>query len=479
MRGKWKLCGTESSKLVIAICLFVLMDCTILGINVYITQMVERDALAINIAGRQRMLSQRLFKSLLLIHQTEQSQVYRDELNYTYNRFVTTLEGFSEGGIVFDGADNPVWIEPVHDQQVREILNTTWEILAPIQPLIESELAGNGTSRSLLQTVQVVQADNLKLLDLMNSLTLRMEQLSRKKTQLIRQVQSIAMLVTLVNFFLIVRYLFLRARKAQTESRTLLDLIDNTSASLLLTDQQGKVVMTNRASQELFGLSPEQLAEMRWSELVTKTDGRDAIIDRDGQVIPVELKQRDVCLDGVNYRFNTLLDMSHVKEEHARLAYMANHDPLTGLVNRRVMFDRLELELRHARRLGSKLGVFFIDLNKFKAVNDNLGHKLGDELLVEIANRLQQTVRETDTVARYGGDEFILLMTGVSDEDQVNAMKRKLFAVFEQPFSLQGQLISQTASVGYACYPLDADNSADLIHVADQTMFAHKHSAIA
>ncbi|MFW1677096.1 diguanylate cyclase domain-containing protein [Pontibacter sp. JAM-7] len=466
----------SGNKLVIAICIFVLLDCSILGINIFITHQVEQDALAINIAGRQRMLSQRFTKSLLLIQQSAQPEAYLQELKYSYSRFVSTLQGFTSGGTVFDGADNPVWIRQIQDEKVQAILSDTWAIITPLQPLIEAQLAGNNSPRQQQVAVQTVQQENLKVLKLMNSLTLRIEQLSKIKTSLIRQVQSAALLFTLVNFFFVVKYLLQRTRQAQAESRSLLDLIDNTSACLLLTDTRGRIVMSNKASQEAFGYSADEFSCLNWDKLLQTDGGQDHVVCKNGPLLPVELKQKKVRFNGVQYRVMTLVDLSRVTEEHARLAYMANHDPLTGLVNRRVLFDRIELELRHARRSALQLGVFFVDLDKFKAVNDTYGHKQGDEILVKVASRLQHAVRETDTVARYGGDEFILLMTGVSDKAQFEAMKHKLRSAFAVPFDIEGKPFQIDASVGFACYPADANNAADLVQHADQLMFAQKDS---
>ncbi|NDI84771.1 GGDEF and EAL domain-containing protein [Undibacterium crateris] len=170
----------------------------------------------------------------------------------------------------------------------------------------------------------------------------------------------------------------------------------------------------------------------------------------------------------------TVLDITARKQSEAIIWQQANIDPLTGLPNRRMFYDRLEQNLRQSKRRNSLLAVLFIDLDFFKEVNDTLGHATGDSLLVEAAKRLRLCVRETDTVARLGGDEFTVSLPDQSDTVQVEQIARKIIEQLASPFHVAGEEIYLSASIGITLYPRDADNLADLIKHADQAMYAAK-----
>ncbi len=142
-------------------------------------------------------------------------------------------------------------------------------------------------------------------------------------------------------------------------------------------------------------------------------------------------------------------------EAHAtRIEYMAKHDALTGLPNRTALADRVEVLAAHAHRAGELLVLLFLDLDRFKHVNDTFGHDAGDALLKVIAKRLREAVRESDTVARLGGDEFVILLTGITEVDAVNAVVAKILATIEQPVVVEDQtLFVSWRAIGAAICP--------------------------
>jgi diguanylate cyclase (GGDEF)-like protein len=156
------------------------------------------------------------------------------------------------------------------------------------------------------------------------------------------------------------------------------------------------------------------------------------------------------------------------------LEHRALHDALTNLPNRELLLDRLSVALARRVRAGTSVGVIFIDLDQFKAINDEYGHSVGDELLVSVAHRLQREVREGDTVARYGGDEFVVLCEDLASEATATPLARRLEAAIAQPVTAGGRLLSVTASVGVV---VESDPAADpeavLAH-ADAEMYRHK-----
>ena len=175
-------------------------------------------------------------------------------------------------------------------------------------------------------------------------------------------------------------------------------------------------------------------------------------------------------------RTNTQLEGEIVERRQAqsKLNYLAYHDPLTGLSNRRSFIERLEESLRDTARNGERLAVLFIDLDQFKQVNDSLGHGVGDELLVSVAARLSEHVRLIDVLARLGGDEFICLMEAARDNDEVEMLAREIIGAFEYPFNLGDHELFLTASVGISLSPGDGDSVLDLMRNADTAMYRAK-----
>ena len=158
------------------------------------------------------------------------------------------------------------------------------------------------------------------------------------------------------------------------------------------------------------------------------------------------------------------------------LEHLARHDPLTGLPNRRVFFERLEHALAAARRSAKPLAVLFVDLDHFKQLNDSLGHSIGDRVLQAVANLLRSATRESDTVARLGGDEFVILIEQLDDPGRVVAVLHKLHERFQLPILLDGHEIKVQASMGLSLFPRDGDDIESLVQQADRAMYVAKNA---
>jgi diguanylate cyclase (GGDEF)-like protein len=167
-------------------------------------------------------------------------------------------------------------------------------------------------------------------------------------------------------------------------------------------------------------------------------------------------------------------DMTDRKVAEERLAHMAYHDALTGLPNRVTFKESLEREIRNAKRRSESVGVILFDLDRFKEVNDTLGHAAGDRLLVLVAERLKSVVRDTDTVARISGDEFCAVLPGQTDLQGAFEVCRRIKKTFSTPFLLDGQSVNVTASLGISSYPTDGDTPEILVKNADIAMFRAK-----
>jgi len=159
----------------------------------------------------------------------------------------------------------------------------------------------------------------------------------------------------------------------------------------------------------------------------------------------------------------------------ARLQHMAQYDQLTGLPNRGLLYDRIKTALAMARREHERLSVLYLDLDRFKPVNDTLGHSVGDLLLQGVAARLRQCVRESDTVARIGGDEFVVLLQRMHEAGQVAAIAAKIHEAISRPFTLDGHTLNITPSIGIAHYPEHGELAQQLLKHADQAMYRAKH----
>ncbi|WOJ92740.1 EAL domain-containing protein [Congregibacter variabilis] len=184
-----------------------------------------------------------------------------------------------------------------------------------------------------------------------------------------------------------------------------------------------------------------------------------AVIDEEGSI------HHYVCLYS---------DITALKHHEKELQKIANFDPLTGLVNRHLFEDRLEQSLANCERSGQHLALAYIDIDSFKSINDAYGHATGDGFLIGIAENMQLALRETDTLARIGGDEFIALVTNLDDLEDLNPVSQRLLEAAAQSVNVDGREIAGSASIGIARYPLDGEDSGMLIRCADQAMYEAK-----
>jgi diguanylate cyclase (GGDEF)-like protein len=194
----------------------------------------------------------------------------------------------------------------------------------------------------------------------------------------------------------------------------------------------------------------------------------------DGSVVEVEVaSMRLEAEEPVTIQL-VLRDITERKLVERQIRNLAYHDALTGLPNRILLQDRAEIAIEQAKRLDRFVGVLFIDLDGFKQINDSLGHALGDRLLVAVAERLPRAVRKGDTLARWGGDEFVLVLPDVGRPDEVVAVAHDVIGELFSEFPLAGCSARLSASVGVAVFPTDGRDFATLLHRADAAMYRAK-----
>jgi diguanylate cyclase (GGDEF)-like protein/PAS domain S-box-containing protein len=256
---------------------------------------------------------------------------------------------------------------------------------------------------------------------------------------------------------------------------------------------KGRLLECNEAFARILGYASreEVLARSVFDLFFDRSDREDSLrrLEEKGTLTNFELRMRrkdetavwvlenETLLrgeDGEHLVEGTLIDITERKLAEKRIEFHAYHDPLTGLPNRIFLKDRLDVALAHARRSGASLAVMFLDLDRFKDVNDRLGHVVGDWLLQRVAERLRDCVREDDTVARLGGDEFVLLLPQVRQVDGATRVAAKIMARMESPFPKEGHDLRVTASIGIALFPQDGDSTDALLKNADQAMYRAK-----
>ncbi|MBI2308929.1 MAG: EAL domain-containing protein [Rhodocyclales bacterium] len=267
--------------------------------------------------------------------------------------------------------------------------------------------------------------------------------------------------------------------------------------AIAVTDARGNFVSVNRAftevtgyaQDEVIGRNPRILQSGRhdqafyaamWSQMAATGSWQGEVWNRrkSGEIYPEWLNISAVRSPAgeITHYVAIFSDITERKAAQARIEYLAHHDPLTGLPNRSLLRERLEQEIGRARRNESKVGVLFLDLDRFKTVNDSLGHAVGDRLLREVANRLRRCLRESDVVCRQGGDEFIVLLPELKSTTDAAHAARKIMDALGQPIDVGEQLVHTSFSIGIALFPEDGHTTSALLKAADLAMYHAKES---
>lgn len=192
------------------------------------------------------------------------------------------------------------------------------------------------------------------------------------------------------------------------------------------------------------------------------------------QSLPNNVRYSAQDAEFLHFVANQLATAISRQRTHARLSFLAQHDQLTQLANRALFMDRLQSALQRAQRSTQRLAVLYLDLDSFKQVNDSYGHAVGDQLLQQVAARLRQSVRESDSVGRLGGDEFAVLLDNIGKREDAAIVAEKILASLSAPFMLEGLHLISTPSLGIAVYPEHGQNGLQLIRHADDAMYSAK-----
>lgn len=275
-------------------------------------------------------------------------------------------------------------------------------------------------------------------------------------------------------------------------------ILDNVVEGIITLDAGGLVESCNPPAQRLFGYAPDEIIGQVASVLVEPGErgGFAAHLDRwlrssgrvtpapletvgqrkDGSTFPLECQLSKVKLERGSLHIATLRDISAHKAQTEALEYRALHDALTGLPNRTFLSDRLEQAILVGEREKKPRALLMLDMDRFKDVNDSFGHQCGDRLLKEVGVRLRQALRRADTVARWGGDEFAILPSGMTDVPRAILVAEKILERLEAPFVIDGRAIEVGASIGIAIYPQHGDTGGALLRHADIAMYVAKRA---
>lgn len=284
-------------------------------------------------------------------------------------------------------------------------------------------------------------------------------------------------------------------KRAEEKIRLWAQVFENTAEGVIITDSKRRIMAVNRAftsitgylEGEALGRTPRFLQSGRHDaafyavlrkSIETTGQWQGEIWNRrkNGEVYPEWLSISTVENTDrqITHYIAVFSDISTIKRSQEQLDFLAHHDPLTGLPNRLLFDARLEHSIQRAQRDDRKLAILFFDLDNFKNVNDTLGHPIGDELLQSVASQLAHQIRAEDTLARQGGDEFILLLEDLDIPQNAATIAKKLLHLFTKPVKLRQQELFITASIGISLYPDDGDEVATLIKNADAAMYQAK-----
>ncbi|MCD2449347.1 EAL domain-containing protein [Methylicorpusculum oleiharenae] len=286
-------------------------------------------------------------------------------------------------------------------------------------------------------------------------------------------------------------------RKAEKQLILAKQVFDNALDAILITDTDNNIVSANNAfyritgysSSEVMGRNPRLLQSGRhgpdfyqevWQSLLEQGRWQGEVWNRrkNGEIYTEWLSISTVKDGGgriVNY-IGIFSDITEAKADSDYIAFLAHYDPLTQLPNRVLLRDRLEQAISMARRENKHVAVMFLDLDRFKLINDSMGHGVGDNLLIQVGERMVQALREADTVARVGGDEFVLVQPAISEAEDSAVIARKILDSLRSPFNCDGYELTVTTSIGIALFPEDGNDFDTLLKNADTAMYSAKQN---
>lgn len=287
--------------------------------------------------------------------------------------------------------------------------------------------------------------------------------------------------------------IYLIKRTSPKNNDRYLTLFQSSPSALIEIDDQWRIVGWNRNAQIIFGWEEFEVIGQCIVDLLVPLKDRGHVHamlleamqsgKSDSKNFNITKGKKELFCEWHNSRIDhehpgilcTARDITELTSHVTTLMHQACHDPLTGVTNRSVMDDRLHHAIDRAQRARSKIALYFIDLNDFKIVNDRYGHEAGDKLLIGIASALRACLRNSDTISRFGGDEFVIIVEDIEGEDHIQAILTAIEFAISEPITIDNETsLVANASIGMALYPDDATDADSLIKAADVSMYLQK-----
>jgi len=397
----------------------------------------------------------------------------------------STLDSTTDGILVLDERGGVL----AYNQKLLDMFKLTKELLDraaerfPFADVLPQLVNPDEFARTLVEVAVQPSSESFDILEFKDGRRYERQSIARRVTGTSMRVWS---------FRDVTSRFIAEAQLRESEVRYRL-LFEQNAAGVCLTGLNGKIVDCNTTFAFMLGYKRQELVGLDSAELYDRVIERDELMKMlreaaDVKGVEAVLRRKDgthvwvlqnlVLIgqgdSGVVHA--TVVDISDRKRAEEQIEYHAYHDVLTHLPNRRLFTDRLALNLTRARRSGRPLAVMFIDLDHFKKINDTLGHTAGDELLLEMSQRLRRCVREDDTVARLGGDEFTIILADLRHPEDAAQVAQKVIEAVSRPLNLGRVPVEVSASIGIATYPGDGSDAETLLRNADSAMYRAKES---
>ncbi|SBS28497.1 Cyclic di-GMP phosphodiesterase Gmr [Marinomonas aquimarina] len=458
-----------------AVILFFIFDGTALGLNIWLTQRVQNQTIELNLAGRQRMLSQKMVKEFLYAPPGAATPDLREKLSQTVNLFDRTLNAFRMGGTTLDTDGNLVTLNTFNNRHYFELVEKAWGTWVPMRQDLNN-YTKTPTAELFLRINQRLDAQSTLLLNYMNELALAIETQARYETGQIRLLQTIALILGMLNFVAAFWLYRLRLQALEQEQSLIDSLLNSMPSAMVFTDDQGHLIQANPKFTALLGLDLDSAAQHKIEDLIIPYPDKQGIwqlsfLATHRAIVKVE--KTSAYQDDKHLIVWRIEDVSEDFAEREQLSSLAYKDPLTGLDNRMAFEEHFNQQNQLACS-DHLYALMFLDLNNFKQINDTFGHNKGDMILREVGFRLKQFVSDSFHIARYGGDEFILLLQNIRDEESAIAKAEYLVESLKAPYYVGSEILYIDASIGITTFTGKQSNTTKIISKADKAMYQAK-----
>lgn len=497
-------CSDIAVKYRIALSIIALLSCIAYFSLTTVIEEEASNATAINLSGRQRMLSQRI----VLLSRELLAAKGQGSFEATRSRLIEAIQLMEQAHSTLVHGNNSLGIPAPSAPAIKEIyFSAPYEVDQRTQAFIRGALAFASSKEQSLDhddaNLYFLSNSAPKLLLLLDEVVSRYERHSNERVNNILLMERGILACTLLVLLLVAHFIFRpmtiqlkkRAKILLQNKKQFHEILSSMGEGLIVIDKKLAITAANPSTARLLGWEEKQINGAQLPDIVgnltsdsnqaftdivqnsrSEQHGEHTFIQRNGSTLPISYAITQLLEEGeISGHVITFKDISERKQYENQIKHLAYHDTLTNLPNRRLFNDRLIQELAHAKRNNGSVALMFLDLDGFKNINDSLGHDAGDEVLQLTAERIRGTIRESDTLARMGGDEFILLLSNLENKEDCTRIATKIINALQNPIDLDGHHLSVSTSIGISIYPQDGDTDTALIAKADCAMYMVKN----